>query len=487
MGPPSKPPEKPKEDGIDPMDVLGGTGVDLREEEQYTYQLYGSSFNSQQSGSQSGTISPSHSFSQFPPGDAGSFYGAGPANTPAEAVKTKSQEEYEQKVADKAWHDAARNLALSRQRELHNPFLVVGNVHMKMAKIARENGLELNTDPNKNMGTMRLPEAFPSSNVNVQTMIGPTGTIVTTSGTFLPYDSLLVDQLALMSVATKHRLRGLLEDAARLAKGRQTGSHGIIPVDWADAAAPSKTETTSLVVEGAPRSGWESAVSPLSNPLKRSLSVVDRIPTPVSEGVKTPTEPLKMSNLVVSALRKAAQLERDQEEARLKKRAARNAGETISRQGSVMPGTPGSIAPESSEKAPTKKELKKKAEAKTNEAASHAAANATTTQFLGGGGGLFGKKKKYGWMTSGGPASGASTPGRIMTQGLPGTSGGAVVSAAPERLTSDGARRLGTWREDKEKGRGIQIRDWVTVLEGDGREKKALQMAYTCLDSSEPK
>lgn len=194
-----------------------------------------------------------------------------------------------------------------------------------------------------------------------------------------------------------------------------------------------------------------------------------------------------MANAVVTSLRKAALKEREFEEARLKKRAAREQGETISRQSSVLPSTPGSIAPEISEKAPTKKELKKKAEAKTNEAASHAAANVTTAQFLGGGGGLFGKKKKYSWMSSGGSASGASTPGRIMTQGLPGTPAGLVATAAPERLTSDGARRLGTWREDKEKGRGVQIRDWVTVLEGDGREKKALQMAYTCLDSSEPK
>lgn len=271
MGPPSKPPEKPKEDGVDVMDVLGGTGIDLREEEQYTFQIYNTSFNSQQSGSQSGNISSSHSFTQFPPRDESSFYGAGPANAAAEVPKTKSQEEYEQKVADKAWHDAARNLAVSRERELHNPFLVVGNVHKKMERIARENGLNLNTDTNKNMGTMKLPEAFPSSNVNVQTVAGPDGTIVTTSGTFLPFDSLLVDQLALMSVASKHRLRGLLEDAARLAKGRQTGSHGIIPDDWVDAAAPSKITSAGLVVEGAPRSGWESAVSPHSNPLKRMI------------------------------------------------------------------------------------------------------------------------------------------------------------------------------------------------------------------------
>ncbi len=57
----------------------------------------------------------------------------------------------------------------------------------------------------------------------------------------------------------------------------------------------------------------------------------------------------------------------------------------------------------------------------------------------------------------------------------------------PEKLTVEGVRRLGTWREDKEKGLGIQIRDWVSVLEEDGHEKKALQKVYMMLDSSEPK
>ena len=164
-------------------------------------------------------------------------------------------------------------------------------------------------------------------------------------------------------------------------------------------------------------------------------------------------------------------------------------GDGTPRQGSV-PGTPASnsVAPEVPEKAPTKKEQKKKAEAKVNEAASHAAANVTTAQFLGGGGGIFGKKKKYSWMTggAGGSASGTSTPGRITTQGLPGTPGGAVGNAAPEKLTAEGARRLGTWREDREKGVGIQMRDWVTVLEEDGYEKKALQKAYMSLDQSGP-
>lgn len=188
------------------------------------------------------------------------------------------------------------------------------------------------------------------------------------------------------------------------------------------------------------------------------------------------------------ALRTAAQRERDLEEIRLSKRRSRASGDNTSRQGSVIPGTPGSVAPEPTEKMPTKKEQKKRNESKANEAANHAAANVTTAQFLkGGGGGMFGKKKTYSWMTGGGgPGSGASTPGRISTQG-PATPGGPVQTAAAERLTVESARRLGNWREDREKGAGIQIRDWIAVLEEDGHEKKPLQKAYLFLDLSEPK
>ncbi|KAE8451511.1 hypothetical protein EG329_003584 [Mollisiaceae sp. DMI_Dod_QoI] len=478
MGPPSKPVDKQKEDGVDVMDVLGGTGVDLREEEQYTFQMYNTSFNSQLSGSQSGTISSGHSFTQFPPGDEASFYGAGPANAAAERPIAKSQDEYHKKVADKAWHDAAHNLAVSRQKELSNPFLQVHSLQRKIEKITREHGLSMNVDLKGTMGYMKLPHQFAQREVRVSSVMGPESSFVSTTGQFIPADSMLVDQVALLSIATKHRLRGLLEDATKLAKGRQTSSHGIIPEEWADVAVPSNLGGSSIIAEGGPRSGWESAVSPRSNPLKRSFSSASKLPTP--------TTGTKITNELVSAFRGEATKERDIEEARLRRRNER-AGGGPQRQGSVAPGTPGSVAPESIEKAPTKKEQKKKAEAKVNEAANHAAANTTTAQFLGGGRGLFGKKKKYSWMdqSSGGSASGTSTPSRINTQGLPGTPG--AVNAPPERLTAEGVRRLGGWREDKEKGRDIQMRDWIAVLETDGREKKTLQKAYLFLDQSDPK
>lgn len=210
---------------------------------------------------------------------------------------------------------------------------------------------------------------------------------------------------------------------------------------------------------------------------------------PASDGAaKAPTDAPKITNEVASALRSTAQRERDSEESRLRRRLGRTPGDGTPRQNSVAPATPGSVAPETPDKGSTKKEQGKKAQAKANEAASHAAANVTTATFLGGGGGLFGKKKKYSWMTGGGgPGSGASTPGRAAAQGLPGTPGTPAANQGPEKLTVDGVKRMGTWREDQEKGKGIQIRDWVATLEQDGREKKALQRAYTFLDNSEPK
>jgi hypothetical protein len=231
--------------------------------------MYNTSFNSQLSGSQSGTISSGNSFTQFPPADERSFFGAGPANAAAEKTSIKSQDEYHKKAVDKAWHDAARNLALSRQRELDNPFLQVALVHSRVQKIARDNGLMLNTDSKGMMGTMKLPENFQQREIRVQTAVAPGIALTSTNGNFLPADSMLVDQLALLSIATKHRLRELVEDAVKLARGRRTGSHGVVPEEWADAAAPSNPDSSSLVAEGAPRSGWESAVSPNSNPLKR--------------------------------------------------------------------------------------------------------------------------------------------------------------------------------------------------------------------------
>jgi hypothetical protein len=200
----------------------------------------------------------------------------------------------------------------------------------------------------------------------------------------------------------------------------------------------------------------------------------------------------------MEAVRDGAKVDRDVEEARLKKRQKRlnpEPAQSGSRAGSVAPGTPGpGAAPESepAAKALSKKELKKgAAAARLAEASSTASTNQTLSTLMGG----FGRKKKeYSWLQKSG--SGPSTP-RAGAGGAGGagdasasTAAGGAGSRAPEKthLTPDPRYpRLGTWREDKEKGKNIQLRDWVVALEMDGIEVRAIQDAYLKLDSSGPK
>ncbi len=148
----------------------------------------------------------------------------------------------------------------------------------------------------------------------------------------------------------------------------------------------------------------------------------------------------------------------------------------------MAPGTPGSTAAEP-EKAPTKKELKSKSAAsKAPDVNNTTSANRTSAAFLG-------RKKKHtrGWRSR---RAGASTPSRpgLVTQGLPGTPGASQGSGSVDgmNLTIEGRTRLGAFREDGDKGKKIQLRDWVAVLEEDGRESRVLQAAYDRLDAAKP-
>lgn len=167
-------------------------------------------------------------------------------------------------------------------------------------------------------------------------------------------------------------------------------------------------------------------------------------------------------------LRDYAYAERNAEEERLRKRQKRlqdDSGPNGSRAGSVAPGVPGSVAPEP-EKAPTKKEQKKAAAQKHD--ASAESVNTTTMKFLGGG------KKKYSWMTGG--AGGPRTPSRASGT-APGTPTSVSTPKAPEvtALTPEPRTRMGSWRETSDKGQNIQLRDLLTVMERDGRDKQAIQ------------
>ena len=211
-----------------------------------------------------------------------------------------------------------------------------------------------------------------------------------------------------------------------------------------------------------------------------------------SQGPSSKTAKQGAKNLM-EAVRDGAKVDRDVEESRLRKRQKRLNPETAqagSRAGSVAPGTPGAgAAPETetAAKAPSKKELKKgAAAARLAEASSTASTNQTLSTLMGG----FGRKKKkeYSWLQKSGAGGGASSS--RAAAGETSTAAAGAAPKAPEKtaLTSDPRfPRLGTWREDKEKGKNVQLRDWVTALEMDGIEPRAIQDAYLKLDSSAPK
>lgn len=206
-------------------------------------------------------------------------------------------------------------------------------------------------------------------------------------------------------------------------------------------------------------------------------SSANRLPTPISDGAKTPNQPKVFANEIAKAFRESAKKERQAEEERIKKRIARNDG--TMRNGSVAPGTPGSAASHVGQiamKGPSKKEVEKRAkEKKREEAATNVSANATSRQFLGG------KKSKYGWMNTA-PAGAMSKP----TLPRLGTASATSADLAAVELTAATGQRLGNWREDKGNGLGIQMRDWTAVLEADGSAHKALARAYLWLDGKKP-
>lgn len=184
-----------------------------------------------------------------------------------------------------------------------------------------------------------------------------------------------------------------------------------------------------------------------------------------------------------------AKAERQQEEERLAKRrrrtqAAAAGGEGI-RSGSVSLGTSaqgassllGEVAPEvDTKKVPHKKDQKKQMDARAaraTEAQQHAATNSAMNMALGG---LSFGKKKLSWMSKGneGPSNPFLPKANTATQ----SSKAAASNANSAVSTLPKARTFGDFREDMETGKGVQMRDLISVLENDGKEKKALQKAY---------
>ncbi|KAI0205695.1 hypothetical protein F4808DRAFT_241639 [Astrocystis sublimbata] len=458
----------PKTTAYDMNDMLMGTGIDLEEEAEYMNNLE----------SRAG-------YPHLPPGTSASFYGAGPANQPAELVDGKTPEDWLAIEADSIWNSAAQRLAVTRSQEIRHYLLEPGLLHKRMHEVSQKFGLGLNLDlkpdgRNQPLGKFSQPADFPKPELRFKTVNGPEAKSATVqvTGSFIPKESYLVDQIALLSIGTKERLKDLLGDANNIAKTRQKSSHGVVPLEWADAAASSAAKPNGVHAEDT-RTGAGSAVSPRTNPLKRPRDEISNngLPTPVSE-----TPP---SNPIVDSMLELVKQTQSAEEGRLKKRQKRleklaekekEGADAGSRSGSVAPGTPGLMAPDGGETKTLSKKEGKKAAAKAAESSSGTTVNATLSLFTGG------KKKKYSWMSAGG--SGAATP---KAPGTPGASAGTGSSAASRRgpLTKAGVSHLGQLREDLEKGKRIQLRDWIVVLEDQGMDPRSLQALYGNVDKSD--
>lgn len=269
MGPPQRPADKQQDktdkatDINDITDVLAAGGVNLKDEESYltdTYRNQHSSF-----GSQPG-ITPNSSFGAWTQNATGhpAFQGAGPASQPT--IDEKKLED-EVKEKDKA---AARALAAHRAEHLNDPFLAALPVRHKLSNHAYLNGVRLNLEG--------VYDKIPTERGNAS-QTGPDGTTIVAlrAPSLLNKGAPLQDIITLISLAAQERLRGLLEDAYALARGRLLGTHGIVPPEWASLAVGDGTvQQTTAIPTSISKTAWDqpdSAVSPMTvNSLKRMYS-----------------------------------------------------------------------------------------------------------------------------------------------------------------------------------------------------------------------
>lgn len=214
-------------------------------------------------------------------------------------------------------------------------------------------------------------------------------------------------------------------------------------------------------------------------------------PTPNSNRPNPLSSTTAAANKIAKSLREIATSEKGAEEERLAKRARVAAAGALAgdngRLGSISggasrqntPGLLGERAPDVDTKKPSKKDQKRQAEAKATEAEQHAATNKTMNMTLDLGGSL---GKKLSWMQkdTSSNRSGPLLPSRAANN----SQGSLKVTAAQaarrgHQLPS--VKKHGEFREDKEDGSGIQVRDVVMALEADDKEKRALVKAHARL------
>lgn len=484
MGPPSRPVEKAT-DAAELTDVLASSGIDVREEEAFLTSSYSApgvqaqqplrlqqppppqqqpqlalntSFASQ--ASTTGTISTTPSFSepsQFKPQTTQDSFYTEPASQPPAPFKDPNEPTREDT-------EAARRA----QYHLQEPFLLTKVLEQRLQRRGFELGVRIPAEG--------LFHPVPGRPQPIE-VTGPDGSsIVRTGKTILNQEGApLVDILNLMSIACEERLRTVVDYSSTLARSRRAHSHGKVPIEWKDLAE------TSGSVNG--------AVDNPQTPLKRKHQIQLRCFAHANkhEGPHSATNP---AMTLTEKYRLLMEKDVSSEEARAAKRAKRSAnailGEgVLARADSVdVPGSGASTpiaekAPSLDKKGLSKKEAKRLMDAKASEAQQHQqsveTARLATNSMLSGR--MFGAKKSYSWLNRGSATpSGFSTPSRVNTATH--TTGAEKTGRAGEPAPVP-TKHLGTWREDKAKGAGIQVRDILFMLEMDGRGSRHVQKAYS--------
>ncbi|PNS17384.1 hypothetical protein CAC42_7067 [Sphaceloma murrayae] len=497
MGPPPRPTaeqkaakekeEKEKVTDIsDISDAMWGSGVDLREEENYLSStnraFYGSQSFSQSFGdSQGSNASPNNSFnalSQTLPGSQMSGHGS--VSQPATTMQSIEAE------IDRKHREAAMKYAKDHEQHLRDPFLMGNSMRHKIHKIAVDQGVHL--DVKGLFEQPRPPPRIPHTpqGVNGVVSVGDNHTglasiraksIPEVQHVVLDEGARYADILSVLSLAANERMRSLLDEAYTISRGRRLGSHGIVPPELADIATGPGRRSASAKPESITNSAWERTKSPPASVDGKQETVAF-----------TSTLPSHLSSLAIS--------EHSAEAARIKRRAERAAKAALApptgpdtepgtSPATPVPGTPAPATPVSNEspsasvapeKPLTKKEREKLAKGNQSEAVQHKNANSTAAMQLG-----FGKKaKKYSWMTGGAGAAGPTNPFAkpAKAERREGTSG----EVKKEKKGLGRERRYGSWREDGEGGRGVQLRDLVVVMERDGRGRRARELALLRLE-----
>ncbi|KAJ5921831.1 hypothetical protein N7516_009534 [Penicillium verrucosum] len=420
------------------------SGIDVREEEAFLTQSFSgqnaqaqpshrgpqsqypppinTSFTSQ--GSTPGTPSASTSFGDLPqikPAITHDSF-AGPSSQAHVPFKDPNEPTREDTIA-----------ARRSQYHIQEPFLITKLLEQKLQKRGFDLGVRIPSEG--------LFHPVPGRPQPIE-VTGPDGSsVVRTGQTILNQEGApLVDILNLLSIATEERFRGVIDYASTLARSRRAHSHGVVPNEWKDVASPLRRLRGAL-------------------------------------------KPLTKSN--AARYRAFIHRESSQEERRAAKRAKRNSNAILDEAGRAesvdptgsAPSTPlGERAPSLDKKSVSKKDAKKMQDSKATEAQQHAQSVETARMALSGGGrSMFGAKKSYSWLKPGGKASGFSSPSRP-TPSTP--TAGPEKSGSGESTPTQAQRRLGIWREDQEKGLGIQVRDVLFMLETDGRATRHVQRGY---------